>query len=76
MVVRMKERPLQILQCIYDNVEEKGYPPTIREICECVGLTSTSTVHSHLNRLEQGGYLFKDSTKPRALEITQKGYNY
>ena len=74
MVVRMKDRPLQILQCIYDNVEEKGYPPTIREICECVGLTSTSTVHSHLNRLEQGGYLFKDSTKPRALEITQKGY--
>lgn len=69
----MKERQLQILQCIYNSVQEKGYPPTVREICDAVGLVSTSTVHGHLTRLENGGYLFKDSTKPRALEITEKG---
>ncbi|AMB95832.1 transcriptional repressor LexA [Aerococcus urinae] len=69
----MKERPLQVLQCIYDSVKNQGYPPTVREICDQVGLASTSTVHGHLNRLEAGGYLFKDSTKPRALEITHKG---
>lgn len=71
----LKERQLEILQCIWGNLEEKGYPPTVREICDSVGLASTSTVHGHLNRLERGGYLFKDSTKPRALEITQKGYD-
>ncbi|AMB94824.1 transcriptional repressor LexA [Aerococcus sanguinicola] len=69
----MRERQLQILRYIFDCVDDKGYPPTVREICDAVGLASTSTVHGHLNRLEEGGYLFKDSTKPRALEITQKG---
>ncbi|MDO4669892.1 MAG: transcriptional repressor LexA [Aerococcus sp.] len=69
----MKERQLQILQCIYRNVQDKGYPPTVREICDAVGLVSTSTVHRHLTNLENDGYLFKDSTKPRALEITEKG---
>lgn len=69
----MKEKQLLILQCIYNNVQDKGYPPTVREICNAVGITSTSTVHSHLTQLERDGYLFKDSTKPRALEITDKG---
>lgn len=69
----MKERQRQILQFIYDNVEARGYPPTVREICDAVGLVSTSTVHGHLARLEEKGYLFKDSSKPRALEITDKG---
>lgn len=69
----MKERQLNILQFIYDSVEARGYPPTVREICDSVGLVSTSTVHGHLARLEEKGYLFKDSSKPRALEITDKG---
>lgn len=69
----MKERQLNILQFIYDSVEAHGYPPTVREICDSVGLVSTSTVHGHLARLEEKGYLFKDSSKPRALEITDKG---
>lgn len=69
----MKERQLNILQFIYDSVEARGYPPTVREICDSVGLISTSTVHGHLARLEEKGYLFKDSSKPRALEITDKG---
>lgn len=69
----MKDRPLQILRFVYDAVEAHGYPPTVREICEAVNLSSTSTVHRHLSNLEANGFIFKDSTKPRALEITQKG---
>ncbi|AMB98532.1 LexA family transcriptional regulator [Aerococcus urinaehominis] len=69
----MKERQLNILRCIYDHVSDKGFPPTVREICDQVNLASTSTVHGHLAKLETNGYLFKDKTKPRALEITQKG---
>lgn len=61
-------------QKIYDFLlqyqELHGYPPSVREICEAVGLRSTSTVHGHLSRLEKKGYLRRDSTKPRAIEIT------
>lgn len=63
----------QILKFIYDTVQKKGFPPTVREICADVGLSSTSTVHGHLARLESNGYLVKDPTKPRALEITREG---
>lgn len=69
----MKDRPLQILRFIHEAVKQHGYPPTVREICEAVNLSSTSTVHRHLSNLEGDGYIFKDSTKPRALEITDKG---
>jgi repressor LexA len=66
-------KQLEILQYIYDTVENRGFPPTVREICAAVGLSSTSTVHGHLTRLERKGYLIKDATKPRALEITHAG---
>ena len=63
----------QILQCIYDYLDEHGYPPTVREICEVVDLSSTSTVHGHLSRLEKKGYIQRDPTKPRAIELTTIG---
>lgn len=66
-------KQLEILRYIYDTVEHRGFPPTVREICSAVGLSSTSTVHGHLARLERKGLLIKDATKPRALEITAEG---
>ncbi|QNQ82114.1 transcriptional repressor LexA [Lactobacillus sp. PV037] len=66
-------KQLEILKYIYDNVEKRGFPPTVREICQAVGLASTSTVHGHIDRLEKRGLLIKDATKPRALEITEEG---
>lgn len=65
-------KQLEILRYIYDTVEHRGFPPTVREICTAVNLSSTSTVHGHLARLERKGLLIKDATKPRALEITLK----
>ena len=59
----------QILEYMKAEVREKGYPPSVREICEAVGLKSTSTVHGHLARLEKKGYIRRDPTKPRAIEI-------
>lgn len=67
------KKQLEILQYIYDTVEKRRIPPTVREICSAVGLSSTSTVHGHLARLERKGWLVKDATKPRALEITREG---
>ena len=59
----------QILEYMKAEVREKGYPPSVREICEAVGLKSTSTVHGHLARLEKKGYIRRDPTTPRAIEI-------
>lgn len=59
----------QILECIADNLRRRGYPPSVREIGEAVGLQSTSTVHAHLAVLEREGYLRRDPTKPRAIEV-------
>ena len=59
----------RILDFIKKEIEQKGYPPSVREICAGVGLKSTSTVHAHLNHLEEQGYIRRDSTKPRALEV-------
>ena len=59
----------KILDFIRSEIEEKGYPPSVREICAAVGLKSTSTVHAHLNTLEKRGLIRRDSTKPRALEV-------
>ena len=59
----------RILDFIKHEIEEKGYPPSVREICAAVGLKSTSTVHAHLNHLEEQGLIRRDSTKPRALEV-------
>lgn len=63
------ENQQKILDFIKQEIEMKGYPPSVREICAGVGLKSTSTVHAHLNHLEQQGLIRRDSTKPRALEV-------
>jgi repressor LexA len=62
-------RQRQVLQCIENSMRERGYPPSVREIGEAIGLTSPSTVHSHLNSLQRMGYLRRDPTKPRAIEV-------
>ncbi len=62
----------RILIYIQKHTEDKGYPPSVREICEAVGLKSTSTVHGHLTRLEKRGLLRRDQTKPRAIEVLGK----
>ncbi len=67
--VLLTARQRQILDVIEANMRERGYPPSVREIGEAVGLTSPSTVHSHLASLERMGYLRRDPTKPRALEV-------
>lgn len=59
----------EILKYIKENILKKGYPPAVREICEAVNLKSTSSVHSHLETLERNGYIRRDPTKPRAIEI-------
>ncbi len=59
----------QILDCISESVRDRGYPPSVREIGEAVGLTSSSTVHAHLAVLQREGYLRRDPTKPRAMEV-------
>ena len=59
----------RILDFIKREIDLKGYPPSVREICQAVGLKSTSTVHAHLNHLEEQGLIRRDSTKPRALEV-------
>ena len=64
------DKKMQILDFIRREIDDKGYPPSVREICLAVGLKSTSTVHAHLNRLEEEGYIRRDATKPRALELT------
>ncbi|MTV81309.1 transcriptional repressor LexA [Secundilactobacillus folii] len=68
-----ESKQIAILRFIYDQTQSHGYPPTVREIGEKVGLSSTSTVHGHIARLAKKGYLIKDPTKPRALEVTDLG---
>ena len=65
----LTERQRQTLSFIADTVAERGYPPAVREICEALGLSSSSTVHSHLQALQRKGYLSIDPTKPRAIEL-------
>ncbi len=64
-----RDNQQKILDFIKAEIEDKGYPPSVREICAAVGLRSTSTVHAHLNHLEEQGLIRRDSTKPRALEV-------
>ncbi|WP_026962444.1 transcriptional repressor LexA [Alicyclobacillus herbarius] len=64
-------RQQAILDFIRKNIREKGYPPSVREIGEAVGLTSSSTVHGHLTRLQAKGFLRRDPTKPRAIELLE-----
>lgn len=65
----ISEKQQQILDFLDSQIKEKGYPPSVREICEAVGLKSTSTVHGYLERLEKKGLIQKDPSKPRALKI-------
>jgi repressor LexA len=65
----LTDKRREILDFIEVRQRERGYPPSVREICEAVGLTSTSTVHSHLATLQKQGFLRRDPTKPRAIEV-------
>ncbi|MGN0497133.1 MAG: transcriptional repressor LexA [Lachnospiraceae bacterium] len=66
---KISSKQQEILDCIKENILQKGYPPSVREICEAVKLKSTSSVHSHLETLEKNGYIRRDPTKPRTIEI-------
>ncbi|WP_227935903.1 transcriptional repressor LexA [Alkalihalobacillus deserti] len=66
---KLSKRQIEILDFIKIEVKKKGYPPSVREIGEAVGLASSSTVHGHLSRLEKKGYIRRDPTKPRAIEV-------
>lgn len=68
---RLSAKQQQILDYLKQEVKKKGYPPSVREICDAVGLKSTSTVHGHLARMEKKGFLRRDPAKPRAIEILE-----
>jgi repressor LexA len=74
-VSKMSNRQNSILEFIKNEVRDKGYPPSVREIGEAVGLASSSTVHGHLDRLEKKGLIRRDPTKPRAIEILGEDEN-
>ena len=67
-----KNMQMEVYNFLKKTTLEKGYPPSVREICEAVGLRSTSTVHGHLSRLEKKGYIRRDTTKPRAIEFIKE----
>ncbi len=71
---KISAKQQQILEYIKDEILSKGYPPAVREICEAVNLKSTSSVHSHLETLEKNGYIRRDPTKPRAIEIVDDSF--
>lgn len=73
---RITPKQQEILDFLKKEILMKGYPPAVREICEAVHLKSTSSVHSHLETLEKNGYIRRDPTKPRAIEIMDDGFNY
>lgn len=72
---RISAKQLEILEYIKEEILNKGYPPAVREICNAVHLKSTSSVHSHLETLEKNGYIRRDPTKPRAIEIVDDEFN-
>ncbi|GLH63125.1 transcriptional repressor LexA [Parageobacillus sp. G301] len=74
-MTKLSKRQQQILDFIKKEVKTKGYPPSVREIGEAVGLASSSTVHGHLARLESKGYIRRDPTKPRAIEILDADFS-
>ncbi|HIX60520.1 MAG TPA: transcriptional repressor LexA [Candidatus Blautia gallistercoris] len=72
---KISTKQQEILDYIKNTIMNKGFPPAVREICEAVHLKSTSTVHSHLEALERNGYIRRDPTKPRAIEIVDDNFN-
>ncbi len=72
---KISTKQREILDYIKSEIVSRGYPPAVREICEAVNLKSTSSVHSHLETLEKNGYIRRDPTKPRAIEIIDDGFN-
>lgn len=72
---KITSKQMEILEYIKHEIINKGYPPAVREICEAVHLKSTSSVHAHLESLEKNGYIRRDPTKPRAIEIMDENFN-
>ena len=72
---KISKKQQEILEFIKEEILNKGYPPAVREICEAVNLKSTSSVHSHLETLEKNGYIRRDPTKPRAIEVIDDQFN-
>ena len=72
---KISAKQQEILTYIKESILNRGYPPAVREICEAVHLKSTSSVHSHLETLEKNGYIRRDPTKPRAIEIIDDNFN-
>jgi SOS regulatory protein LexA len=72
---KISKKQSEILEYIKNEILNKGFPPAVREICEAVDLKSTSSVHSHLETLEKNGYIRRDPTKPRAIEILDDNFN-
>lgn len=73
---KISAKQLEILEYIKSQILERGFPPSVRDICEAVHLKSTSSVHSHLETLEKNGYIRRDPTKPRAIEILDDSFNF
>ena len=72
---KISEKQKEILEYIKSEILNRGYPPAVRDICEAVHLKSTSSAHSHLETLEKNGYIRRDPTKPRAIEIIDDAFN-
>lgn len=72
---RITKKQSEILEYIKSQILNKGYPPSVRDICTAVNLKSTSSVHAHLETLEKNGYIRRDPTKPRAIEIIDDNFN-
>lgn len=71
----LRDMQVRIMEFILAEVKKRGYPPSVREICQAVGLKSTSSVHSHLVKLESLGYIKRDPTKPRAIELNEEKFD-
>ena len=72
---KISKKQQEILDYMKNEILNRGFPPSVREICEAVNLKSTSSVHSHLEALEKNGYIRRDATKPRAIEIIDDNFN-
>ncbi|MDU3490913.1 MAG: transcriptional repressor LexA, partial [Clostridiales bacterium] len=72
---KISEKQQQILDYIKEQILNKGYPPSVRDICSAVDLRSTSSVHSHLEKLEKNGYIRRDPSKSRTIEIIDDDFN-